>query len=94
VGFDDGTPLRLTGAQAALPIWVDFARQVIPADSPDFPQPSGIAVRMVDPASGLLATADCPESVEEVFIEGTEPEDYCPLHGGGFWDRLKRGLGL
>jgi penicillin-binding protein 1B len=94
VGFDDGTPLRLTGAQAALPIWVDFARQVIPADSPDFPRPSGIAVRMVDPASGLLATADCPESVEEVFIEGTEPEDYCHLHGGGLWDRLKRGLGL
>lgn len=94
VGFDDGTPLHLTGAQAALPIWVDFARQVIPPDSPDFPQPGGIAVRMVDPASGLLATADCPESVEEMFIEGTEPEDYCPLHGGGFWEGLRRGLGL
>jgi len=32
--------------------------------------------------------------VSEVFSEGTEPTDYCALHGGGFWDRIKRSLGL
>ncbi|WP_447972810.1 PBP1A family penicillin-binding protein [Nitrospira sp. Kam-Ns4a] len=94
VGFDDGTPLHLTGAQAALPIWVAFARRVLPPDSADFPVPAGIVARNIDPASGQLATAGCPEAIEEVFIEGTEPKDYCPLHGRSFWDRLRRSLGL
>jgi penicillin-binding protein 1B len=44
----------------------------------------------VDPKTGQLATSKCPESIEEVFIEGTEPTDYCALHGEGFWDRIKR----
>ena len=95
VGFDDGTDLRLTGAQAALPIWTDFARQVIPSDSPDFPIPTGVVTRDVDPQTGQLATSQCPEVVSEVFIEGTEPTDYCAVHGGGgFWERIKRSFGL
>jgi len=94
VGFDDGADLRLTGAQAALPIWTDFARQVIPSNSPDFPVPTGVVTRDVDPQTGQLATSQCPEVVSEVFSEGTEPTDYCALHGGGFWDRIKRSLGL
>jgi len=94
VGFDDGTELRLTGAQAALPLWVEFARQVIPSNSPDFPIPTGVIMRDVDPESGQLATSRCPQVVSEVFIEGTEPTDYCAVHGSGFWDRIKRSLGL
>ncbi len=90
VGFDDSSELGLTGAQAALPIWADFVHQVIPLDSPDFTIPSGIITRNVDPKTGQLATSKCPESVEEVFIEGTEPTAYCALHGEGFWDRVKR----
>ncbi|MGH8866319.1 MAG: transglycosylase domain-containing protein, partial [Burkholderiales bacterium] len=31
VGYDDEQPIRLTGSQAALPIWTEFARQIIPA---------------------------------------------------------------
>ncbi len=94
VGFDDGSDLRLTGAQAALPIWTDFARQVIPSNSPNFPIPTEVITRDVDPQTGQLATSECPEVVSEVFIEGTEPTDYCAVHGGGFWDRMKRSLGL
>lgn len=94
VGFDDGAPLNLTGAQIALPIWADFARQVIPHDSSDFSKPIGIVTRTIDPSTGLLATPACPERFEEVFIEGTEPTDYCPLHGGGFWKQLMRILDL
>ena len=90
VGFDDASELRLTGAQAALPMWADFVRQVIPPDSPDFPVPGGILTRKLDPKTGQLATSKCPESIEEVFIEGTEPTEYCALHGEGFWDRIKR----
>jgi penicillin-binding protein 1B len=39
VGFDDEQPIRLTGAQAASPIWVEVARRVIPAESREFPVP-------------------------------------------------------
>lgn len=94
VGFDDGREVKLSGAQAALPIWTDFVKEVLPADSPDFPVPSGILTKAIDPQTGQLATSQCPESASEVFIEGTEPTLYCELHGEGFWDRFKRIFGL
>ncbi len=94
VGFDDERAIRLTGSQAALPIWVDVARRLIPADSPDFAVPSGIVSRTIDPRTGQLATAQCPERVTEVFLEGTERSVYCEVHGGGFWERVKQTFGL
>lgn len=94
VGFDDERAIRLTGSQAALPIWVEVARRLIPADSPDFLVPSGIVSRTIDPRTGQLATAQCPEQVTEVFLEGTEPSIYCEVHGGGLWERVKHAFGL
>lgn len=94
VGFDDERPIRLTGSQAALPIWTEFARQIIPADSPDFVMPSGMVAREIDPRSGQLATSKCPERVAEVFVEGTEPTVYCEVHGEGFWERLRHTFGF
>jgi len=94
VGFDDERAIRLTGSQAALPIWVDIARRLVPADASDFPVPSGIVSRAIDPRTGQLATAQCPEQVTEVFLEGTEPSVYCEVHGGGFWERVKQTFGL
>jgi hypothetical protein len=55
--------------------------------------PAGIVARKIDPRTALLATSNCPEVVEEIFIEGTEPSDYCHLHAS-FWDRLKHTFGL
>jgi hypothetical protein len=36
----------------------------------------------IDPTNTLLATAACPVKREEFFVAGTEPDDYCPMHGG------------
>ena len=94
VGFDDERPIKLTGAQAALPIWSELAVQLIPRDSQDFEMPVGIVRRRVDPKSGQLATSQCPEKTFEFFIAGTEPMIYCEIHGGGFWERLKQTFGL
>jgi penicillin-binding protein 1B len=94
IGFDEERPLRLSGAQAALPIWVEVARQVIPAEARDFPVPQGIVRRDIDPQTGQLATSKCPERVAEVFIEGTEPSVYCEVHGSSLWERLKRTFGI
>lgn len=94
VGFDDGATLRLTGAQAALPIWVDFFQKAIPTDSTHLPIPAGIVSRIIDPFTAQLATSDCPYAVEESFIEGTEPTIFCEVHSPGFVERVKRMFGL
>jgi penicillin-binding protein 1B len=81
VGMDDGSPLGLTGAQAALPIWTDFMRSALDGrPSPAFSPPTGITFIDVDPATGLRATTRCPESIREAFRDGTEPDAVCPLH--------------
>jgi penicillin-binding protein 1B len=78
VGFDDGTPVGLTGAKAALPVWVAFMREALKAfGNRPFDVPSGVVFRDVDRHSGLLASVACPESIHEAFIVGTEPSVTC-----------------
>jgi penicillin-binding protein 1B len=87
VGYDDNRALGLTGAQAALPIWVDFMMGSGRVTEEDFPEPEGMVREKVDPESGQLATWKCPEKTEELFIEGTEPTQRCELHARrhGWW---------
>lgn len=94
VGFDDERPIKLTGAQAALPVWSALAMRLLRQDRPDFEMPEGVVEREIDPHTGQLATSQCPEKVSEVFIAGTEPTVYCEVHGEGLWDRLKRTFGF
>ncbi len=83
IGFDDNTTTKLTGAQGALPIWTAFMKEARPDTGIPFPTPKGIIKVQIDPTSGALATTNCPTTMEEVFLEGTEPTDYCPLHPNG-----------
>jgi membrane carboxypeptidase/penicillin-binding protein len=83
VGFDQPESLGLTGAQAALPAWVQFMQDAAPADPEDFPEPSGITMANIDPESGGLATPACPKQFPLPFLLGTAPTQMCPLHGGG-----------
>ena len=81
VGMDDGSSLGLTGVQAALPMWSDFMRRALAGRAPsDFSPPPGITFVDVDPATGLLATPRCPDTLQESFRRGTEPRAMCPLH--------------
>ena len=81
VGFDEGGPTGLTGAQGALPIWTDFIRATADPDAPSaFPVPEDIVWREVDPASGGLATPACPVTRHEPFLVGNEPSAPCELH--------------
>ncbi len=82
VGFDSGEPHRLSGAQAALPIWADFMRQALGAyAAPAFAVPPGITLASIDPATGMQSTRFCPVSQLETFLAGTEP-GVCDEHGG------------
>jgi penicillin-binding protein 1B len=82
VGFDGPDVMRLSGAQAALPIWADFMRtalRVVPGEP--FAPPPAIVFRDVDPVNGKLATTWCPLIIREAFLTGTEPREECPDHG-------------
>ncbi|HUO03761.1 MAG TPA: PBP1A family penicillin-binding protein [Candidatus Binataceae bacterium] len=84
VGFDTPESIGLTGAQAALPAWVEFMRAAAQADPEDFDQPPGVTIEAIDPESGGIATSACPKAVQLPFLSGTEPRHLCPLHGGIF----------
>jgi penicillin-binding protein 1B len=81
VGFDDGAPLGLTGAEAALPIWTSFMQAATAASPPTgFVPPAGVALLRIDPYTGGIATAQCPETLLEAFPRGREPTAPCPVH--------------
>ena len=82
VGFDDNTPIGLTGSQAALPIWTEFMKAATAGrGGTQFKPPEGISFVEIDKDSGKLATPHCPRTFTESFISGTEPLEICPLHG-------------
>ena len=86
VGFDDNRDLGLSGASAPAPIWADFMKSAValPAyrNVQPFAMPEGVTKVTIDPESLALATPECPVTREEVYIHGTEPTEFCPLHGG------------
>jgi len=83
VGYDDNAKTRLSGAHAALPIWVRFmARVVPPGGYSTFSTPSGITTAAIDPTTGMLATGGCPSVITEVFREGEVPTRTCDMHDG------------
>ena len=93
VGFDDVAPTGFTGAEGALPIWIDFVRATAgPGAGRPFEVPDDIVWRDVDPSSGLLATAGCPEVRREPFLAGTEPQRPCDRHRA-VWTAVGEGLG-
>lgn len=95
VGFDRDGVVGLSGAEAALPIWARIFREIQGGEQPmRFLRPRGVLTLAICSESGLLATEDCPDLREEVFIAGTEPEEECSLHTGGFLHRVFRLFGL
>jgi membrane carboxypeptidase/penicillin-binding protein len=51
-------------------------------DVQPFDMPDGVTKVTIDPETLALATPECPVTREEVYIHGTEPTEFCPLHGG------------
>ncbi|MCM2357437.1 MAG: PBP1A family penicillin-binding protein [Geobacteraceae bacterium] len=85
VGYDKPRPggKGFTGGGVAAPIWERFMRPALAARPvADFPKPETVVSVSIDPATGYLATSDCPERRDEFYIVGTEPTGYCPKHGG------------
>ncbi len=81
IGFDDNRDLGLSGSQTAAPIWAEFMKRAVTLPAyvgpQDFTAPPGVIQEAIDPQSGLLAASACPQSVQEYFIAGTEPTQFC-----------------
>ncbi|MDH6431466.1 MULTISPECIES: PBP1A family penicillin-binding protein [unclassified Paenibacillus] len=84
VGYDKGRDIATTDGRRAAPIFAQFTEKALENVPPKiFPIPDGVVSVYVNPQSGKLATAACPDKELETFISGTEPTEYCELHGTG-----------
>ncbi|MDQ3918671.1 MAG: PBP1A family penicillin-binding protein, partial [Acidobacteriota bacterium] len=85
VGFDDGEELNLTGADSALPAWVEFVRRAVELrpelGGQSFERPASIATVEIDPETGLLASPSCPQRERVAVAPGFVPDHECSLHG-------------
>jgi len=81
VGYDERKTIgpSETGAQAALPIWMDFMRAYIDSRDkehpPEFTPPGNIVFLSVDKTNGAPDEAG---GINEAFISGTQPGTALP----------------
>jgi penicillin-binding protein 1A len=71
VGFDDYSLLgkREFGGTAALPIWIDFMREVLPKEQAITDMPSGVVRLRIDRKTGRRVTGTPEGSTYEYFFE-------------------------
>lgn len=85
MGFDQPISTEEHGAQAALPIWMQFM-EVALAGKPEhsLPQPDGITTARIDPATGMLARAGQKNAIFEVFANESAPKNTAPVQAPEF----------
>ncbi|MCG5525481.1 penicillin-binding protein 1B [Ectothiorhodospira haloalkaliphila] len=72
VGRDDNQPMGLTGSSGALPVWSDVMQAVSRRGlMPSVPE--GVAWRLIDAETGLLAEEGCETAQWMPFIDGSAP---------------------
>jgi membrane carboxypeptidase/penicillin-binding protein len=76
IGLDQKKPIghNMTGAEAALPIWIDIMKAWIGdrKEPPTFEAPGNIVFVSVD-KGGVTAADGTPGAISEAFIAGTQP---------------------
>ncbi|MCW5588968.1 MAG: penicillin-binding protein 1A [Legionellales bacterium] len=75
VGFDNPQSLREYGAQAALPIWIDYMSVAL-KDKPEhtLPEPPGLVYVRIDPRTGQRTAPGSNYGEFEVFRKQYEPQ--------------------
>jgi penicillin-binding protein 1B len=95
VGFDNGDPIKATGAEAALPIWAELMN-AIPhhISKSNFRVPDGIVKRFVciDGGKAFIAK-NCSKPYEEYFLAENAPQESIQRGGQpGILDQLIKGI--
>ena len=84
IGFDDNQQLGLTGAEAALPAWVEFMKQAIDLrpelGGKSFVAPAGITIADIDPETDELASNKCPTHERVALLTTDAPKSECFRH--------------
>ncbi|MEW6273346.1 MAG: PBP1A family penicillin-binding protein [Thermodesulfobacteriota bacterium] len=74
VGFDQRSPLGMSGATAALPIWTDFMKLATAALPPrPFLPPPGVTLVPFDRASGEVVDGGGAATFQEAFLDADAP---------------------
>ncbi len=86
-GFDkpgQSLGLKITGATLAGFAWGDYMREIHRGMlSKDFNKPAeGVIKVTVCSVSGKIPTPECRKTTTQWVLEGTQPTDICPVHGG------------
>ncbi|MGM0875133.1 MAG: transglycosylase domain-containing protein [Bacillota bacterium] len=81
-GYDKGKTIDLVQERSyAKTIWANFMEKALDNQSVKaFRPPDGVVGVYINPASGKLATEDCPVRRLTYYVEGTEPTEYCVEH--------------
>ncbi|WP_018718154.1 penicillin-binding protein 1B [Arhodomonas aquaeolei] len=74
VGRDDNGRTGLTGATGALTVWAELFA-ALPYKPLNPRMPDGIEQVWIDPDTGRLASADCPDAVQLPYARGAEPDE-------------------
>jgi len=72
---------HVPGSFGAAPIWQRIMQELhkgLPVEP--FVRPPGFEEKVVCAVSGLLPTENCPNTVKEIFIQGTVPTAHCNVH--------------
>jgi penicillin-binding protein 1A len=86
-GFDQPSPLREYGSQVALPMWIDFMRQILNKYPPHTqPKPAGIISLTIDKTSGLQTDSNGSNTITEIFDEDHVPTTHENSDTGTFVD--------
>jgi penicillin-binding protein 1B len=84
IGFDDNKQLGLTGAEAALPVWTEFMKNVVDLrpelGGKSFDQPDGVSIVEIDPETEELATGKCPQHELVAIATAQAPTSECFRH--------------
>lgn len=96
IGFDDNRQLGLTGAEAALPAWVEFMKGAVDLrpelGGKAFDQPRGITIAEIDPDTDGLATGKCPAHARVALLTEQAPTSECFRHNVYFDLREDRSI--
>jgi penicillin-binding protein 1C len=89
VGNNDNSSMEdVSSSRGAAPLWnrvmeriydEGHAERILGEVAGNFPKPSGLKQVEVCEVSGLLPTEHCPHKTE-IFVDGTEPTEFCNVH--------------
>ncbi|MBN1197364.1 MAG: PBP1A family penicillin-binding protein [Candidatus Aminicenantes bacterium] len=84
-----------TGSRAAAPVFVHFMEKYLearPEKETSYPKPPGVVFVKIDGFTGKLWTPECLHPLNEAFINGTEPTEFCRpeehMRFQGYYDNI------